>query len=37
LDGGAPGAETVVDRISVDTDDDGSFLGEQSSGGLPDA
>jgi len=37
LDGGAAGAETGVDRIAVDTDDDGSFFGEQARGRLPDA
>jgi hypothetical protein len=37
LDGGAAGARTGVDRIAVDTDDDGSFLAEQARGGFPDA
>jgi hypothetical protein len=36
LDGGAAGAETGVDRIAVDTDDDGSFFGKQARGGFPD-
>ena len=37
FDGGAAGAETGIDRIAVDTDDDGSFFGEQARGGCPDA
>jgi hypothetical protein len=36
LDGGAAGAETGVDRIAIDIDDDGSFVGEQARGGCPD-
>ena len=37
LNGATPASQAGDDRIAVDTDDDGSFLGEQAGGGLPDA